>query len=156
VTDLVIVESRHEAIEEHFFWPMVRSSLPDGEELVNRGLSQENAAKQVLHALDKVESNQSDFEEMVCRVNEGREHIEYEQTQVWPKVQAAVSQQDLEELGEKIAKSKKTAPTRTRRPVLLPRRQPAGRSDDRQDPRRGHRTRPRLRRVTGSAHGLMN
>lgn len=113
VTELVIAESQHEAVEEQFFWPMVRRSLPDGDELADRAVGQEDAAKQVLHALDHATPDQSDFEAMVDRViADGREHIEYEQTQVWPKVQRAVSQEELTELGEKMAKAKKTAPTR--------------------------------------------
>lgn len=30
VTDLVVAESRHEAIEQQFFWPLVRERLEDG------------------------------------------------------------------------------------------------------------------------------
>lgn len=113
VTELVIAESQHEAVEEQFFWPLVRKALPDGDELADRAVGQEDAAKQVLHALDHARPDQSDFEAMVDRIiADGREHIEYEQTQVWPKVQRAVSQEELTELGEKMAKAKKTAPTR--------------------------------------------
>jgi hemerythrin-like domain-containing protein len=113
VTELVIAESQHEAVEEQFFWPMVRNSLPDGEALADHAVGQEDAAKQVLHALNNASPDQSDFEDMLARIiADGREHIEYEQNEVWPKVQAAVSQQELEEVGEKMAKAKKTAPTR--------------------------------------------
>lgn len=113
VTELVIAESQHEAVEEQFFWPMVRDTLPDGDDLANLAVSQEDAAKQVLHALENAKPNQSDFEQMVDRiVADGREHIEFEQTQVWPKIQATVSEQELAELGEKMAKAKKSAPTR--------------------------------------------
>ena len=113
VTDLVIAESQHEAVEEQFFWPMVRNSVPDGEQLADHAVDQEDTAKLVLHALDNAKPDQSDFEEMLGRIiADGREHIDYEQTQVWPKVQAALSPQELEELGEKMAKAKKMAPTR--------------------------------------------
>jgi hemerythrin-like domain-containing protein len=113
VTELVIAESQHEAIEEQYFWPMVRNRLPDGGELADRAVSQEDAAKQVLHALNNAAPDQSDFEEMVTRIiADGREHIEFEQTQVWPKVQAVLSMEELTELGEKMAKAKKMAPTR--------------------------------------------
>ncbi|HVV23014.1 MAG TPA: hemerythrin domain-containing protein [Pseudonocardiaceae bacterium] len=113
VTELVIAESQHEAVEEQYFWPMVRNSLPDGDELADRAVGQEDAAKQVLHALNNAKPDQSDFEEMLTRIiADGREHIEFEQDQVWPKVRAAVSEADLAELGEKMAKAKKAAPTR--------------------------------------------
>lgn len=113
VTELVIAESQHEAVEEQFFWPAVRDALPDGERLAAHAIDQEDAAKQVLHALDKASPDQSDFEEMVSRiVADGREHIDYEQSQVWPKLRSALSAQELAELGEKMAKAKVMAPTR--------------------------------------------
>lgn len=113
VTKLVIAESQHEAIEEQYFWPMVRDHVPGGEELAQRAVEQEHAAKQVLAALDKADPTQSDFEPMVRRiVAEGREHIDYEQTQVWPQVLASVDKSTLEELGVKMAKAKSMAPTR--------------------------------------------
>ncbi|WAL69422.1 hemerythrin domain-containing protein [Amycolatopsis cynarae] len=113
VTRLVIAESRHEAIEEQYFWPMVRESVPGGAELAARAEDQEYAAKQVLDALGKAEPGQSDFDEMAARiVRDGRRHIAFEQDEVWPKVVAAVDSSRLEELGEKMAAAKDRAPTR--------------------------------------------
>ena len=92
---------------------MVRNSLTDGDELADRAVGQEDAAKQVLHALNNAEPDQSDFEEMVTTiVGDGREHIEFEQNEVWPKVRAMVAEGDLAELGEKMAKANKAAPKR--------------------------------------------
>lgn len=113
VTELVIAESQHEAVEEQFFWPMVRDRVPGGEELAAHAVDQETEAKRVLHALDTAGPETAEFEELVNQiVTAGREHIGYEQDAVWPKVQAAVSAAELEELGEKMAKAKKMAPTR--------------------------------------------
>jgi hemerythrin-like domain-containing protein len=113
VTELVIAESQHEAVEEQYFWPMVRNEVPDGETLAARAVEQEDAAKQVLHALDKAHADQSDFEPMVRRIiADGRDHIDYEEIQVWPKVLATVDKKRLAELGEQIFKAKQMAPTR--------------------------------------------
>lgn len=113
VTKRVIAESQHEAIEEQYFWPMVRESVPGGEELARHAVEQEDAAKKVLAALDRAEPAQADFEPMVGRIiADGREHIDYEQTQVWPRVLESVDKSTLEELGEKMAKAKSMAPTR--------------------------------------------
>ena len=38
VTNLIIAESQHEAIEEQFFWPAVRDALDDGDELAEQAL----------------------------------------------------------------------------------------------------------------------
>ena len=42
VTNLIIAESQHEAIEEQFFWPAVRDALDDGDELAEQALEQEH------------------------------------------------------------------------------------------------------------------
>jgi hemerythrin-like domain-containing protein len=113
VTELVIAESQHEAVEEQFFWPMVRDRVPGGEELAAHAVQQEDAAKQVLNALDDADPATTEFEELVSRiVADGREHIRYEQDVVWPKVRTAVSAEELADVGEKMAKAKKMAPTR--------------------------------------------
>ncbi|NKQ51865.1 hemerythrin domain-containing protein [Amycolatopsis sp. K13G38] len=113
VTEIVVAESGHEAIEEQYFWPMVRAEVPDGEALAGHAVDQESAAKQLLDAMDKAGPHQSDLDEMVRRlVDEGRKHIGYEQDEVWPRVRSAISEQRLEEVGEKMAQAKPKAPTR--------------------------------------------
>ena len=49
VQQLVIEQSKHEVVEEMFFWPTVREYLADGEDLANQAVNQEQQAKQVLH-----------------------------------------------------------------------------------------------------------
>jgi hemerythrin-like domain-containing protein len=55
VTELVMAESAHEAIEEQFFWPSVRHWLQEGRQLAAPALEQEQAAKRALQELDKLE-----------------------------------------------------------------------------------------------------
>ena len=45
---LIIEESRHEALEEMYFWPVVRDHLPDGDTLADQATGQEQEAKEVL------------------------------------------------------------------------------------------------------------
>lgn len=113
VTQLVIAESAHEAVEERLFWPMVRDVLPDGDALADHAIAQEETAKQVLHELENAQPDEADFESMIAMIiSDGRERIEYEQTRVWPKVLAAVRPDRLTELGEKMAGAKDSEPTR--------------------------------------------
>ena len=44
VTNLIIAESQHEAIEEQFFWPAVRDALDDGDELAEQALNRSRRA----------------------------------------------------------------------------------------------------------------
>jgi hemerythrin-like domain-containing protein len=110
---LVIEESRHEAVEEMYFWPVVRERVADGDRLAGTATSQEQEGKEVLAQLDKLDARQPEFEQLVTTfIQAGREHISYEETQVWPLLRAALSAQDADELGDKLLAAKKTAPTR--------------------------------------------
>jgi hemerythrin-like domain-containing protein len=110
---LVIEESRHEAVEEMYFWPAVREHLPDGDELADTALGQEQEGKEVLAKLDKLDAGQPEFEKLLAEFTRaGREHIAYEENHVWPGLRSALTAQQAEELGGKLETAKKTAPTR--------------------------------------------
>ncbi|MEE6178970.1 hemerythrin domain-containing protein [Mycobacterium sp. 050134] len=111
VNNLIISESQHEAIEEQFFWPAVRDAIGDG--VVDTALEQEQAGKRVLQRLEDGKPGEPDYHEALREfVKRGREHIAYEQDVVWPRVQAAVSREELQKIGEKLEAAKKVAPTR--------------------------------------------
>lgn len=113
VIQVVMAQSRHEAVEEEYFWPLVRKAVPDGERLAGRGVDQEAAAKYLLDALEKTGANQPDYDAMVERlVHDGREHIRYEQDEVWPAVRETISSDRLIEVGRRMAAAKARAPTR--------------------------------------------
>ena len=113
VEELVIEESKHEAVEEMYFWPAVRERLPNGDQLADHAIGQEQEGKQVLDLLDRLDASQPEFEEVLAMfVKAGREHIAYEETVVWPPLAAALSAEDAAGLGSKIEQAKKSAPTR--------------------------------------------
>jgi hemerythrin-like domain-containing protein len=110
---LVIEESKHEALEEMYFWPAVRERVAEGKQLAGTAIEQEQEGKQVLERLDKLQAGEPEFEELLNEfIAAGREHISYEETQVWPALRSALSEQEASELGSKIDQGKKTAPTR--------------------------------------------
>ena len=113
VEELIIEESKHEALEEMYFWPAVRDRLPDGGHLADTATGQEQEGKRVLDQLDKLSADQPEFEQLVLTfINAGREHIAYEETEVWPMLRATLSEDEAASIGDKIAAGKKTAPTR--------------------------------------------
>jgi hypothetical protein len=66
-----------------------------------------------LNDLLDVEPGDPKFEELVLRfIPEGREHISYEENRVWPELQKVLSPEEGDELGDKLEKGKKIAPTR--------------------------------------------
>ncbi|TDP32932.1 hemerythrin domain-containing protein [Nocardia ignorata] len=112
-TSLVIASSRHEAVEEQFFWPEVRRVVPDGDELADRAIGQEDAAKRLLQRIENSEPGERAFEQALTEVMSAiREHIEFEQSQVWPLFENAESAQVREALGEKMEQAERAAPTR--------------------------------------------
>ncbi|GFG62736.1 hemerythrin [Mycobacterium kubicae] len=113
VNNLIISESQHEAIEEQFFWPAVRDALEDGDELADKAIEQEQAGKKLLQRLEDGKPGEPDYHEALQEfVKLGREHIAYEQDVVWPQVQAVISREELEKIGQKLEAAKKVAPTR--------------------------------------------
>ncbi|MGY4648619.1 hemerythrin domain-containing protein [Mycobacterium sp. URHB0021] len=113
VTNLIIAESQHEAIEEQIFWPAVRDALEDGDALADNAIEQEQEGKKLLQRLEDGEPGEPDYQEALRQfVKAGREHIAYEQDVVWPLFQAAVTDEELMKLGEKLEAAKKIAPTR--------------------------------------------
>jgi Hemerythrin HHE cation binding domain len=110
---LIIEESKHEALEEMYFWPAVRAYHADGNTLADEAAGQEQQAKEVLAKLDKLEAGDPEFDELLAEfTGAAREHIEFEETQVWPGLRPVLPADEAAELGRKITDGKKTAPTR--------------------------------------------
>ncbi len=113
VQQLVIEESKHEAVEEMYFWPTVRERLTDGADLANQAQEQEQEGKVVLDKLDKLAPEDDKFEAQLAEfISAGRAHIAFEETTIWPVLRDALSAAEADELGQKLEAGKKTAPTR--------------------------------------------
>ena len=110
---LVIEESRHETVEEMYFWPAVREYLPNGDELADTAIAQEEGGKEVLDKLDKLDADDPEFEELLGDFTRtGRAHIDYEESHVWPGLRIALTREQADDLGSKLEAAKKSAPTR--------------------------------------------
>ena len=66
VEQLIIEVSKHEAVEEMYFWPAVREHHPDGNELADTAIGQEQEGKKVLDLLDKLDAGQPEFEDVLA------------------------------------------------------------------------------------------
>jgi hypothetical protein len=110
---VIIEESKHEAVEEQYFWPAVRDQGPEGDRVAEQALRQEQNAKQVLAELDKLEPADEHFEALLTGfIKDAREHISFEETQAWPLLRAGITAEAARELGEQLTDAKKSAPTR--------------------------------------------
>ena len=137
---LIIEESKHEALEEMYFWPAVRDHLPDGDTLADQATGQEQEAKEVLARLDKLDAGDAEFEKLLGTFTvAAREHIQFEETAVWPGLRTA-----LNGSGRKSWALRSPRARRPRRPgrIRTRRLRPARLR------RRGRSRPPRTRRVT--------
>ena len=113
VQTLIIAESKHEAVEEEFFWPVVQDLSGDGAQLAGQGTHQEQEAKAVLHRLDGLDPADDEFEELVAAIiNDGRAHIAFEEEKVWPRLRETLNSSGADKLGMQLLRAKDSAPTR--------------------------------------------
>jgi hypothetical protein len=95
VAQLVIAASGHEAIEEQHFWPLVRRRVQNGPRLADEAVSQEQDAKRLLDLLERSGPDEALLRQVIAVI---RAHIDFEETQVWPGVRLALSEQELGDL----------------------------------------------------------
>jgi hemerythrin-like domain-containing protein len=110
---LVMESSRHESAEERYFWPAVRQHVLNGNTLADHAISQDTKAKEVLSKLDKLDSSDAEFDRLIAQlIPVAREHIEFQESAVWPELRGALSADQAHELGEQVRKAKELGPTR--------------------------------------------
>ncbi|MCK7622393.1 hemerythrin domain-containing protein [Streptomyces sp. RS10V-4] len=114
VVELLVRElSKHAALEELLVYPLARKVLPDGAEEIDEHLGEHMAVKQTLLALDKLPEGDARTDGLVAELRRDvTEHVREEEEDFMPRVRAAVSQEDLDDLGQVLTKAKQSAPTR--------------------------------------------
>ena len=111
----------HSAIEEMLFYPAVRTaalkaSTRSGEtaaDSVLESLEEHHIVKWTLSELEKMKPEDERFDAKVTVLMEMvRHHVEEEQDELFPKARRLLGKEMLDELGERMEKAKKIAPTR--------------------------------------------
>lgn len=104
---------RHSVAEEEHLYPATRQVLPDGDQIADKEISDHSEAEQVMKRLEGMQSSDADFDPTVrSLISEVREHITDEEENLFPRLREHCSQEQLAELGAKIDRAKRTAPTR--------------------------------------------
>src|SRR5215813_7946830 len=107
IQQLIADENGHEAIEEQWLWPAVRQRMPGGSQLADEALGQERSAKRVLEQLGRLEAWDDGFEPLLREFSAAaRDHVAFEEIKVWPGLREALSAQEVNELGDKLAQAK--------------------------------------------------
>jgi hemerythrin superfamily protein len=112
VERVIIEQSKHEAAEEEFFWPLVRERVAGGDTLADEAIEQEQHTKTVLSELDGLDPGDDRFAELLgLLVREARAHMAYEETRVWPRLRRTLTGDEAIRLGTELVKGKALAPT---------------------------------------------
>lgn len=110
---LVRLQSAHEFAEERVIIPLVRRRVEDGAEVADETLQQECMLKRALNELYHLSAGTTEFEECVNTVAaENRNHLTYEQNQVWPRLADALSTDELTRAARAWTVARRVAPTR--------------------------------------------
>jgi hemerythrin-like domain-containing protein len=109
VTSLV----KHSVAEEIYLYPAVRKALPDGDDVADHELHEHDEAEQTMKKLEGLTPEQAEFWPTLHQlIGEIRHHVDEEENNLFPKLRAACSEQELQELGRKVQQAEKFAPTR--------------------------------------------
>jgi len=113
IVDRIVEElSRHAAIEEQIFYPAVRATVPDTEDVTLESLEEHHIVKWVLSELDGMDPQDERFDAKVTVLIENvRHHVEEEEQEMFPQVRKELSRTALADLGEALAQAKQSAPT---------------------------------------------
>jgi hypothetical protein len=112
VRDLVIAETRRARLEKELFWPAVRHALDDGAALADRALAQEEAGLTLRRRLQERSPGEPAFDEALSQlVSVMRERMMDAERLVWPRMAAALTQDELQELGGKLELARGSPPS---------------------------------------------
>ncbi|MEV7689761.1 hemerythrin domain-containing protein [Streptomyces bungoensis] len=104
---------RHSVAEEAYLYPAVRKHVKGGDALADKELEDHAEAEQLMKDLEGLEPDDPQFDTCMARLmSEIRSHVTDEEENLFPQLQAVCPPEALDELGDKVRRAKKTAPTR--------------------------------------------
>jgi hemerythrin superfamily protein len=104
---------RHSVAEEMYLYPAVREHVPGGDALADKELQDHAQAEQLMKDLEGCPPDDPEFDRLVgMLMSEIRAHVADEEQNLFPRLRAACPPEALDELGDKVRRAKKTAPTR--------------------------------------------
>ena len=111
--DRIVEElSRHAAIEEQVFYPVVRATMPDAEDMTLESLEEHHVVKWLLSELDRMDPTDERFTAKTTVLIENvRHHVEEEEDDLFPKVRDEFGRRALQDLGAALQDAKAGAPT---------------------------------------------
>lgn len=112
VVDQIVAKlMQHANVEEEHFYPALRDA--GAGDLADEALRQHREAERVTASVDRMSPDNLDFDAQArALISDVREHVRLEETQIFPRIEAALSLSQRQELGQRLAAATKHAPTR--------------------------------------------
>lgn len=113
VVDQIIKElSIHASIEEQFFYPVARATVPETERITQESLEEHHVVKWLLAELADLDPSHERFQPKVTVLIENvRHHVKEEESEFFPLVRNALGRTALNDLGATLTAAKAHAPT---------------------------------------------
>lgn len=102
----------HETAEQEVLRPVTRASLPNGGDVADARMREENEAKQMLAHLEEIGPDAPEFSAKLYQLEQAvLAHAEHEEREEFPGVRQARSKSQLETMGKAIRAAEAMAPT---------------------------------------------
>ena len=113
VDQIISALSVHAAIEEQYFYPIVRERIARSEDQVLQALEEHHVVKWILLELEKLAPDAERFSAKVTVLMEIIfQHVKEEESEIFPMVKRVFKAGELKALGDELRAAKKAAPTR--------------------------------------------
>ncbi|MFG1801757.1 hemerythrin domain-containing protein [Micromonospora carbonacea] len=105
LADVVIAELvRHSVAEEQYVYPAARRALPDGDQLAEHEIAEHAEAERTMKELESVDPSEARFEPLLAHLTKAiRHHVQEEESDLFPRLRAAMAREELVELAGKGA-----------------------------------------------------
>ncbi|WP_461188478.1 hemerythrin domain-containing protein [Arthrobacter sp. Z4-13] len=114
LADTLIAEvMRHAVAEEMYVYPAIEDHVPNGKDEVEHDKKEHDEIVKLMKRLEKVEPSDQTFLELVQELEDQlSHHANDEETEQFPKLRLHIPREKLVDIGGKVEKAKKLAPTR--------------------------------------------
>ncbi|MFI1071465.1 hemerythrin domain-containing protein [Streptomyces puniciscabiei] len=104
---------RHSVAEESYLYPAVREHVTGGDAMADKELQDHAKAEQIMKDMEGMQADDPQFDTLMAQLmSEIRSHVMDEEQNLFPKLEAACPPDALMDLGDKVRRAKKMAPTR--------------------------------------------
>lgn len=105
--------SVHATAEEVVLYPAIRDELTGGEQLADEAIEEHSRVERALKDLDGRDPTEEDVQALVARIaSEVRHHVEEEEGDLFERMRMEMTEDRLDELGERLERAKSMVPTR--------------------------------------------